>query len=286
MGRSPDGDSGRPPARAPGTLPTKAQARATGARAVRAMRRSLTERVAEIIRNDPERAASAIEVGIIDARWLDSPTSRPVSTATPTEVLERFLARSVEQRPSLLGTLGLNALQLLSGDAGGDGAGTPQELVVMFTDLEGFTRFTSDAGDEAAIALLTEHQRLVGPVVRRAGGRVVKRLGDGLMLTFTDAESAVCAAIDLLPCAPEPLRLRAGAHVGETLVVRDDVLGHVVNIAARVTEQAAGGTALVTDEVRLAAGTARGVVFGKGRRVRLKGVPDRMMLYPVAPPEP
>lgn len=283
MARAADGDPGREVEQSSGALPSKAQARATGARAVRAMRRGLAERVADIIRSDPERAASAVEVGIIDARWLDAPTSRPVSTATPTEVLERFLERSVEQRPSLLGNLGLNALQLLSGDTTSDRSGTPQELVVMFTDLEGFTRFTSQEGDAAAIALLAEHQRLVGPVVRRAGGRVVKRLGDGLLLTFTDAENAVCAATELLPCAPEPLRLRAGAHLGETLVVRDDVLGNVVNIAARVTEHAGGGTALVTKEVRVAAGDMAKVSFGKGHRVRLKGVPDRVTVYPVVP---
>ena len=55
----------------------------------------------------------------------------------------------------------------------------PERLAVMFTDLEGFTRYTARRGDDAAAALLTEHNRIVGPIIRSRGGRVVKRLGDG-----------------------------------------------------------------------------------------------------------
>ena len=68
----------------------------------------------------------------------------------------------------------------------------------MFTDLEGFTRFTSRPGDEAAADLLAEHHRAVGPVVRSRGGRVVKRIGDGLMLAFPEPAAAVHAALELV----------------------------------------------------------------------------------------
>ena len=114
------------------------------------------------------------------------------------QVVRRFLERSVEQRPSVLSTLGLNAIQLLSwesselrGDAG------PSAVTIVFTDLEGFTRFTADHGDDAAIALLDDHHKLVGPIVRSRGGRIVKRLGDGLMLLFPAGEAAVLAALEL-----------------------------------------------------------------------------------------
>ena len=61
---------------------------------------------------------------------------------------------------------------------------------------------------------------------------MVKRLGDGLLLTFPTAESAVLACLELVDADPTPLRLRAGAHTGEVVVLRDDVLGHVVNVAS------------------------------------------------------
>ena len=48
------------------------------------------------------------------------------------------------------------------------------------------------------VALLAEHHRVIGPIVRSRGGKVVKRLGDGLMLSFPSPEAAVLAAIELL----------------------------------------------------------------------------------------
>jgi adenylate cyclase len=257
--------------------------RDVGAGAVATFRRSLSEKLAEIIRRDPERAANAVEVGLIDQRWLDDPTDRRVSTATPFEVVQRFLERSVEQRPSLIGTVGLNTLQVLAFHAGDEGPGTSQPVTVVFTDLEGFTAYTSKEGDDAAIALLHDHHRAIGPVVRSRGGRVVKRLGDGLMLSFPEPEAAVLAAVELLDTAPDPLRLRAGVHSGDAVVTVDDVVGHVVNVAARVTEEAGGGVVLVTADVHDAVGDLRGVTWGKEKQVRLKGIPDKVTLLRALP---
>ncbi|HEY4376182.1 MAG TPA: adenylate/guanylate cyclase domain-containing protein, partial [Acidimicrobiales bacterium] len=145
-------------------------------------------------------------------------------------------------------------------------------VTIVFTDLEGFTRFTSEHGDEAAAALIGNHHRMVGPVIRSRGGRIVKRMGDGLMIAFPAPEAAAVAAVELLATSPEPLRLRAGIHLGEAVVTHDDVLGHVVNVAARITEQAKGGRALASVDVREAVGDLPGVQFGRARRVRLKGV--------------
>lgn len=64
----------------------------------------------------------------------------------------------------------------------------------------------------------------------------MKRLGDGLMLAFADPDHAVRAAVELVAAVPAPLRLRGGWHLGHAVVTSDDVLGHVVNIAARVTD--------------------------------------------------
>lgn len=262
--------------------PDRKAARDAGAGAIASLRRGLNAKLAEIIRRDPERAANAVEVGLIDRRWLEDPAQHPVSTATPTEVLERFLQKSVEERPSTLNQLGLNTLQLLTVDGDRERAGgATEEITVVFTDLEGFTRYTSDEGDTAAIELLTELQRGVGPVVRSRGGRVVKRLGDGLMLSFPEPEAAVFAAVELLDVAPSPLRLRAGLHRGEAVVSSADVVGHMVNVAARVTEQAKGGEVLSTVEVRDAVGELRGVKWSKPRRIKAKGIPERIEVVAV-----
>jgi adenylate cyclase len=198
-------------------------------------------------------------------------------------MVQRFLERTAERRPSIVASVGLNALQglsLLRSEAATDAPAQP--VTVMFTDLEGFTRFTAAEGDEVAAQLIADHQRIMGPIVRSRGGHIVKRLGDGLMITFPAPEAAVLAALELVEAVEEPLRLRAGIHLGEAVVTRDDVLGHVVNVAARITEEARGGVVLASVDVREAVAPMARVRFGRARRVRLKGV-EPMSLVRVEP---
>ena len=238
------------------------------------VRRGIASKVVGLLRQrDPELLASLTEVGVVSRDWVEGGDG-PVSTSAPIEVIERLLERSVERRPSLLANLGLSTIQVLSSPSDGeDQSGTSTRLAVVFTDLEGFTRFTAQKGDDEASRLLIAHHRAVGPVVRSRGGRVVKRLGDGLLLTFPESEAAVLACLELVAAQPSPLRLRAGAHIGDVVVTRDDVIGHTVNVAARVTESAKGGEVLVTTDVRDAVQDGLPQVkFTRARTKAFKGV--------------
>jgi class 3 adenylate cyclase len=219
-------------------------------------------------------------MGIVDRRWLERPGEHPLSTAAPAEIVERFLERSVEQKPSRLASLGLNAVQLLANHRAG-GNSDPKLLAVVFTDLEGFTAFTDSHGDVAAVKLIEEHRQLAGPVVRQWSGKILKTLGDGLLCTFPDAETGVRGALELLETAPVPLRLRAGVHVGEAVVSKGDVMGHVVNVAARVTETAAGGEVVVSAEAAAQVGDVPNLRFGKPKSRHLKGVSERVSICTV-----
>lgn len=241
------------------------------------MRRRLARKAADMIVSDPDAAEVALEMGLIDRRWLEDPGRAPITTSGPSEVIERFWERVVETRPSRLASVGLGAAQLLASRRTPP-SGRPVAMTVVFTDLEGFTSFTAAHGDEAALALLQDHQREAGPVIRREGGRIVKRIGDGLLCTFADPQGGLRAAVGLLDAAPEPLRLRAGVHTGEAIASTDDVIGHVVNVAARVTGTAVGGQAVATLEAVEAAGPTPGVVYGRVKVRRLKGLAERVTL--------
>lgn len=248
--------------------------RNAGARAVASLHQSITERLADLIRSDEEWAAQAVDVGLVDRDWLADPSANPARIAPPSQVVQRFLERTAEQRPSVLANLGLSALQAMS-LARTESSATltaPTPVTVVFTDLEGFTSFTATEGDEAAAELVKIHNRWVGPVVRSRGGRIVKRLGDGLMLCFPAPEAAVLAAVELVSEDPTPLRVRAGLHFGEAVVTHDDVMGHVVNVAARLTEVAKGGEAIASVDVRAEVADLGGVEFTRARRYRLKGL--------------
>lgn len=254
------------------------------------LRGRLSRRLATVLRGDPELLASAIELGLVRREWVDDPTGEPISAASPRGVLQRFLEREVERRPSLLSELGLSALQIISsrGEEGVRGADRPTPMAVVFTDLEGFTTYTEREGDDAAHELLQRHTVTVGPIVRSRGGHIVKRLGDGLLLTFPGPEAAVLAALELVQAAPTPLKMRAGVHWGEAYESRDDIVGHDVNVAARVADVGKGGEVLATVETRDAvSGLGDRVEFGRVGRRKVKGLDEPIQVCSVrrvAPP--
>lgn len=256
------------------------------------LRGRLRDRLAGVLKSDPDVLASAVELGLVRREWVDDPEGQPISEASPMQVVQRFLEREVERKPSLLSELGLSAVQILStrgDDVAADETERPQPMAIVFTDLEGFTSYTEQQGDDAAHELLQRHTRIVGPIVRSRGGRIVKRLGDGLLLTFPGAEAAVLAALELVSAAPEPLKMRAGVHWGEAYDSRDDVVGHDVNVAARVADVSKGGEVLATVATRDAAREAleTRVEFGRMGRRKVKGLDEPVRVckvHRVAPP--
>ncbi|MFL5315764.1 MAG: adenylate/guanylate cyclase domain-containing protein [Microvirga sp.] len=179
-----------------------------------------------------------------------------LSTAAkkPVDLLARGVSALEPPRPSALHEATLGALQVWQrvGEAAGRGKGE-QDVTILFTDLVGFSAWALDAGDEAAVELL----RTVGEVVEQAvfenGGRIVKRLGDGVMAAFSDPDAAVEAALtaqealDEVEVAGHRPRMRAGVHHGRPRSLGGDYLGVDVNVAARVAEGAKAGELLVSE---------------------------------------
>jgi adenylate cyclase len=250
-------------------------------------RSRLAEAVARLIQRAPEFGSLAIELGIIDQQWLTQPEKARIAPAVPIDVLRRFIERSVERKPSTLGAIGLNAVEALSWDItwnrGPNRVGDkPADVTIVFTDIAGFTQYSIEHGDHAALGLLERYNKTIFPVVRRWGGRVVKRLGDGLMLVFAAPTAAVYAAAEIVHNNLEPQQIRAGVHCGEAVVTPDDVLGNVVNLAARVTSQANGGQVFISDQVHTQIGRSTPGLAIDGPIYRhVKGVPEALALFSV-----
>jgi class 3 adenylate cyclase/pimeloyl-ACP methyl ester carboxylesterase len=152
---------------------------------------------------------------------------------------------------------------------------------VLFTDIVGSTDIAVGLGDERWRHVLGEHDRLAHDATRRAGGRVVKTTGDGMLALFDGPSRAIDAVRELRKVVGDlDLRLRAGIHTGEIDRTDRDVSGLGVHIAARVMGHADPDEILASRTVRdLAAGS--GIVFTeRGPRV-LKGVPGEWELYQV-----
>jgi len=171
----------------------------------------------------------------------------------PPQVIGRGLSAIADERPSALRELGMGALQVWQGlsEAQGRGHGD-REVAILFTDLVDFSDWVLEAGDEQAVVLVREVGKAVEGAVRAHGGRVVKRLGDGVMAVFEDPAAAVQAGCEAAGAAGElhTPGLRAGVHLGRPRKLGGDYFGVDVNVAARVAAAAGGGEVLVSDAVR------------------------------------
>lgn len=154
-------------------------------------------------------------------------------------------------------------------------------LTILFTDIEDSTALNEELGDKSWLKILAAHDAIVQRCSTRQGGMVVKSQGDGFMIAFAEAESAVRAGIKIqrtLAANPRRLRrtpvaVRIGAHTGPALEKGGDLFGRNVALAARVTDRAHGGEIVVTAAVSDAIGEDADLVFVKHSEVELKGLP-------------
>ena len=119
---------------------------------------------------------------------------------------------------------------------------TRRLAAIMAVDVVGYSRLMGE--DEAGTArAVKEHRDAARPILAALGGRIVKTMGDGLLLEFPSVVAAVEGAIAIQKLmaernadTPEAKRIvyRIGVNLGEVLIEGDDILGDGVNIAARL----------------------------------------------------
>jgi len=160
------------------------------------------------------------------------------------------------------------------------------EGTVVFTDIVGFTEYTALRGDDEALALLSTQERLVSEALP-SRARIVKELGDGLLLWFEDACDALSTTLRLQERFEEesaesdvPLWVRIGMHSGYQTRRGDDLVGHDVNVASRVVD-VAGPSEVLLSEATLAEIDDKlpEVSFEELGPVVMKGIPEPMRLY-------
>jgi adenylate cyclase len=220
-----------------------------------------------------------------DARFGD-----PLSTAgdAPVQLIARSVSALRPERESVVKELGLAGLQVWQSlsETAGRGAGK-DELALLFTDLVGFSSWALGAGDAAVLELLREVGTVAEAAVVDHDGRIVKRLGDGLMATFLSVQDAVEAALDAHDALSGVVvdgyrpRMRAGVHWGRPRPLGGDYLGVDVNIAARVAEAAKADQVLVSDGA-LTRVDLDGLTVGRGKRLKARGAPRDLRVVQVS----
>jgi adenylate cyclase len=157
-------------------------------------------------------------------------------------------------------------------------------VAIAFADLAGYTRFTEEEGEEEALSLV---ERFVEGVTNTLpdDARVVKTIGDEVMVVGNDVQALVDWAVGFVGLFEERPEPRIGIHWGTTLYRDGDYFGRDINMASRVVARARGGEVLVTDSVTEAVRGAHLVFEGIGQ-VKLKGFDEPRQLCRVVPREP
>jgi class 3 adenylate cyclase len=150
---------------------------------------------------------------------------------------------------------------------------------VLFTDIVASTEQLAAMGDAAWRRILDDHDNLVDHAVATHRGRVIKKMGDGILATFDGPARAVhCAAAIRDAVAERGVVVRSGLHTGEIELRNDDVAGIAVHIASRVASLAGPGEILASRTVvDLTAGS--GITFDSRGEHQLKGVPGEWLVF-------
>jgi adenylate cyclase len=179
-----------------------------------------------------------------------------------------------------------------------------REVTALFCDLRGFTSFAEKLAPEEVVTILNDHFDTISGLIARHAGYVVDFLGDGLFAVFGAPEAAADHAARAVTCAIEmqlareahnrdyfakgwpPLEMGVGintglavvGNMGSSLRIKYGVVGHPVNLAARIESFTVGGQVLVSDSTREA--LAERLVADGPMEAEAKGVgaPIRMWI--------
>jgi len=136
---------------------------------------------------------------------------------------------------------------------------TRRLAAVLIADVAGYSRMMErdEPGTHARLAAV--RSEVTDPAVLRHGGRIVRTVGDGFLVEFPSAMSALEAAIEIqremalrnrdVP-APQRIDHRIGINLGDIIVDERDIAGTGVNVAARIEALATPGGIAISGTVR------------------------------------
>ncbi len=130
--------------------------------------------------------------------------------------------------------------------------------VILIADVVGFSRLMG-AHELETLRGLQEHQfALINPSIGQHHGRIVKLMGDGMLVEFQSALDAVQCAVAIQngmisrnEAVPEDRRIsfRIGMNAGDVLIDGSDIYGDGVNVAARLQELAEPNSVCISSSV-------------------------------------
>ncbi|MDR3214404.1 MAG: adenylate/guanylate cyclase domain-containing protein [Azoarcus sp.] len=163
----------------------------------------------------------------------------------------------------------------------GKAAGQADKAVV-FADLSGSTKLFESQGNTVATQVVTRCTQMLGKHFTLAGGRVVKYLGDGLLVLFDMSEMAVDAAartrdvlydfnLEQIDSMQTLLGLKVGVEYGPVIEQHGDCYGDAVNVAARLGDRAESNEILLGEALYECLPEMKRILCTSIDRIAIKG---------------
>jgi class 3 adenylate cyclase/outer membrane protein OmpA-like peptidoglycan-associated protein len=132
-------------------------------------------------------------------------------------------------------------------------------MAVLAADVVGYSRLMGADEEGTLAALKTVRREVTDPKIEEHSGRIVKTLGDGLLVEFASVVDAVRCAVDVQRemalrnrdvISDKRIAFRIGINVGDVIIDDTDIFGDGVNVAARLEALAEPGGICVSRVVR------------------------------------
>jgi len=184
--------------------------------------------------------------------------------------------------------------------------GENREVTIMFSDIRGFTPLSEHLGPEQVVDLLNRYLGDMADIVEKYGGTVSEFVGDAILAFFGapvdhgDSPSrAVACAVEMqmamvtinkdnVESGLSEVAMGIGINTGDVIVgnigserrAKYGVVGHAINLTARVESSTVGGQILISEATYEKVKDT--VIIKQERKLRLKGVDEEVVLYDVA----
>jgi adenylate cyclase len=129
---------------------------------------------------------------------------------------------------------------------------------ILAMDVVGYARLMEAHEADTLTDLRAHRTELIEPSTAEHGGRIVKLMGDGILVEFPSAVEAVQCAVDVQRgmarrnaevAAERRIEFRIGINLGDVVVDGDDIYGDGVNVAARLEGLAEPGAICIARNV-------------------------------------
>jgi len=173
--------------------------------------------------------------------------------------------------------------------------GTRRRLAaIVFADVVGYSRLMG-ADETGTLAALRGHRSdLLDPLIAGHGGRIVKTMGDGLLLEFPSVVDAVKCSLEIQNgmlarnaniAGIDALRLRVGVHLGDVIVEGDDIFGDGVNVASRIEALADPDGIAISDDAHRQVRDRLSIAWQDGGEHEVKNIARPISVWRWTPAE-